>query len=98
MSGRGILSVVDGLGTTDEVFARVAEVLAEVVDDARTARAVDPTVDTGAVVALSLSLAFGTALLRSVGAPVPARDGWDDLIGRLVASTAPPERDHDGTH
>lgn len=31
---RGILAVVDGLGTTDEVFARIAAVISEVVDEA----------------------------------------------------------------
>lgn len=76
----------------DEVGRR----LGDLVDRAKLAGTVDVTVDTAAVVALSLALAFGTALIASVGAATPTHDGWDRLIGRLVAATAPCGGD-DGT-
>jgi AcrR family transcriptional regulator len=76
----------------DEVGRR----LGDLVERAKLAGTVDAAVDTAAVVALSLSLAFGTALIASVGVATPSRDGWDHLIGRLVAAAAPAGGD-DGT-
>ncbi|MEQ8716993.1 MAG: helix-turn-helix domain-containing protein [Acidimicrobiales bacterium] len=62
--------------------------LGDLVERAKLAGTVDVTVDTAAVVAFSLSLAFGSALIASVGVATPSHDGWDQLIGRLVAATA----------
>lgn len=72
----------------DIVAARAAR-LARFVERARRDGAVDDDVDTDALVAFGLSLAFGSLLYTAVDVERPAADAWSDLVGRVVGALAP---------
>jgi TetR/AcrR family transcriptional repressor of uid operon len=65
--------------------------LAVVIEEAKLDGSVDPTVDTASVVRFCHTVSLGWLLVEALGLDLPAAGPWTDLIGRLVASLAPPE-------
>ena len=80
-----------------EVAAAVAEAQAEwrtavqpLVEAAIADGTVAPGVDPDAVLYFVRTIALGLLLQRAAGLPGPDRDGWADLVGRVVASFGAP--------
>ena len=75
--------------------------LAELVTEAQSTGAIDPALDTEAVVRFCHAVGFGFLLFRAVDLDLPAAGPWEDLIARLVdaldvsnRSDPPADTDH----
>jgi AcrR family transcriptional regulator len=66
--------------------------LADLVLEAKATGAIDPDLDTEAVVRFCHAVGFGFLLFRAVDLDLPAAGPWEDLIARLVDAldTSPP--------
>jgi AcrR family transcriptional regulator len=66
--------------------------LADLVVEAKATGAIDPDLDTEAVVRFCHAVGFGFLLFRAVDLDLPAAGPWEDLIARLVDAldTSPP--------
>jgi AcrR family transcriptional regulator len=60
--------------------------LADLVAEAKATGAIDPALDTEAVVRFCHAVGFGFLLFRAVELELPAARPWEDLIARLVAA------------
>jgi AcrR family transcriptional regulator len=58
--------------------------LADLVTEAQATGAIDPALDTEAVVRFCHAVGFGFLLFRAVDLDLPAAKPWEDLIARLV--------------
>jgi AcrR family transcriptional regulator len=58
--------------------------LADLVTEAQATGAIDPALDTEAVVRFCHAVGFGFLLFRAVDLDLPAAGPWEDLIARLV--------------
>ncbi len=58
--------------------------LADLVAEAQATGAIDPALDTEAVVRFCHAVGFGFLLFRAVDLELPAAGPWEDLIARLV--------------
>jgi len=58
--------------------------LAELVTEAQATGAIDPALDTEAVVRFCHAVGFGFLLFRAIDLDLPAAGPWEDLIARLV--------------
>lgn len=68
--------------------------LADLVTEAQATGAIDPALDTEAVVRFCHAVGFGFLLFRAVDLDLPAAGPWEDLIARLVdALDATPSTD-----
>jgi AcrR family transcriptional regulator len=68
--------------------------LADLVTEAQATGAIDPALDTEAVVRFCHAVGFGFLLFRAVELDLPAAGPWEDLISRLVEAldvTAAPD-------
>ena len=72
----------------DHLAERAAR-MSTLVDTSKTAGAVDPAVDTAAVVHFAHAVGLGFLLYEAIGAPNPAPERWHDVIARVVASILP---------
>jgi AcrR family transcriptional regulator len=66
-----------------------AQRLAGVIDDGKTAGLIDPALSTDAIVTLCHSISIGFAMFGSIDRPLPAADGWNAVIERLIAAALP---------
>lgn len=64
------------------------ERLAQIVDAAKAEGGIDGAVDTTALVTFCHALGLGFLLLEVVDMPMPDRESWERLIGRLLEATA----------
>ena len=64
------------------------ERLAQIVDAAKAEGGIDDDVDTTALVTFCHALGLGFLLLEVVDMPMPDRQSWEQLIGRLLEATA----------
>ena len=74
--------------------------LAELVTEAQATGAIDPSLDTEAVVRFCHALGFGFLLFRAIELDLPDPEPWEQLISRLVdaldvANRRPPTADTD---
>ena len=60
--------------------------LAQVVEAAIAEGGIDPGVDTTSLVTFCHALGLGFLLLEVVDLPMPERNAWEELIGRLLAA------------
>lgn len=72
--------------------------LAQLIDDGKHAGIVDPALSTEAIVALCHSISLGFAMFGSIDRQLPAADGWNAVIQRLVDAARPPESTHSPTN
>jgi AcrR family transcriptional regulator len=70
-------------------LSEIQRQLAKVVEEAKASGAVDPDLDTTAVVALCQGLGLGIGLLQVTHGELPAPADWDVLVGRLIEAAAP---------
>ena len=63
-------------------------ILADLIGQGKDLGVFDDAVDTTAAVQFCTALSLGMLLLGSLGIEPPERPGWEELIGRLVASVA----------
>ena len=68
--------------------------LADLVTEAQTTGAIDPALDTEAVVRFCHAVGFGFLLFRAVDIELPAAGPWEDLIARLVNALDSSPTDH----
>ena len=68
--------------------------LADLVTEAQTTGAIDPALDTEAVVRFCHAVGFGFLLFRAVDIDLPAAGPWEDLIARLVDALDSSPTDH----
>ena len=68
--------------------------LADLVTEAQTTGAIDPALDTEAVVRFCHAVGFGFLLFRAVDIDLPAAGPWEDLIARLVNALDSSPTDH----
>ena len=71
-----------------EVLGLQNQILAGLIGQGKEQGVFDPAVDTAAAVQFCTALSLGMLLLGSLGMAPPERAGWEELIGRLVASVA----------
>lgn len=64
--------------------------LEQVVEAAKASGGIDPLIDTTALVTFCYALGLGFLLLEVVDLPVPEKQSWEDLIGRLLKATGRP--------
>lgn len=67
--------------------------LAQVIDAGKAAGEIDPALPTGAIVALCHAIAVGFAMFGSIDRELPAADGWNAVIERLITAAQPPTPD-----
>lgn len=77
--------------------------LAELVTEAQSTGAIDPALDTEAVVRFCHAVGFGFLLFRAVDLDLPDAGPWEDLIARLVdaldvSANLPTARPDDTSH
>ena len=68
--------------------------LADLVTEAQATGAIDPALDTEAVVRFCHAVGFGFLLFRAVDIELPAAGPWEDLIARLVNALDSSPTDH----
>jgi len=68
--------------------------LADLVTEAQATGAIDPALDTEAVVRFCHAVGFGFLLFRAVDIDLPAAAPWEDLIARLVNALDSSPTDH----
>ncbi len=68
--------------------------LADLVTEAQATGAIDPALDTEAVVRFCHAVGFGFLLFRAVDIDLPAAGPWEDLIARLVNALDSSPTDH----
>lgn len=71
-----------------EVLGLQNQILSGLIGQGKEQGVFDPAVDTTAAVQFCTALSLGMLLLGSLGMAPPERAGWEELIGRLVASVA----------
>lgn len=63
--------------------------LALVIDDGKSAGTIDPTLSTEAIVTLCHAISIGFAMFGSIDRPLPAAEGWNAVIERLITAALP---------
>ena len=63
--------------------------LAEVIDGGKAAGLIDSALSTDAIVTLCHAISIGFAMFGSIDRPLPAADGWNAVIERLIAAALP---------
>ena len=71
-----------------QVLGLQNQILGDLIGQGKEQGVFDPAVDTTAAVQFCTALSLGMLLLGSLGIDPPERAGWEELIGRLVASVA----------
>lgn len=64
--------------------------MAKLVDEEKSDGTFDPALDTQAIVTFCQAVGLGMQLLQSIDADLPQRAHWEELLGRLIGSLAPP--------
>lgn len=72
--------------------------LAQLIDDGKRAGIVDPALSTEAIVALCHAISLGFAMFGSIDRQLPAADGWNAVIQRLINAARPSESIHSPTN
>lgn len=65
--------------------------LAALIDDGKAAGILDPTLSTEAIVTLCHAISLGFAMFGSINRQLPAADGWNAVIQRLITAARPLE-------
>ncbi len=63
--------------------------LTEIVESAKASGGIDESLDTAALVTFCHAVGLGFLLLEVVDTPLPPKDGWVELLSRLVSAAAP---------
>jgi len=71
--------------------------LAQLIDDGKRAGIVDPALSTEAIVALCHAISLGFAMFGSIDRQLPAAEGWNAVIQRLINAARPSESIHSPT-
>jgi hypothetical protein len=71
--------------------------LAQLIDDGKRAGIVDPALSTEAIVALCHAISLGFAMFGSIDRQLPAAEGWNAVIQRLINAARPSESTHSPT-
>lgn len=59
------------------------------IDNGKASGTVDPALSTAAIVTLCLSISFGFVVMGAIDKPLPAADGWNEVIHRLITAALP---------
>jgi AcrR family transcriptional regulator len=70
-------------------LAEQAQKLAAVIDGGKEAGLIDPALSTDAIVTLCHAISIGFAMFGSIDRALPAADGWNAVIERLIAAARP---------
>jgi len=70
-------------------LAEQEQKLAEVIDGGKAAGLIDPSLSTDAIVTLCHAIGIGFAMFGSIARPLPAADGWNAVIRRLIVAARP---------
>ncbi len=65
--------------------------LAYLIDAGKESGLIDPALPTEAIVALCHAISIGFAMFGSIERELPAADGWNAVIQRLITAARPPE-------
>lgn len=71
--------------------------LAQLIDNGKHVGIIDPALSTEAIVALCHAISLGFAMFGSIDRQLPAADGWNAVIQRLVTAARPPASTHQPT-
>ena len=71
-----------------EALGLQGQMLADLIGQGKRQGVIDDAVDTTAAAQFCTALSLGMLLLGSLGIDPPERQGWEELIGRLVDSVA----------
>jgi AcrR family transcriptional regulator len=83
-------------GMLRRVVERRANVLAQLIEEAKRTGAVDPALDTTAMVRFCHAVGFGFLLFGAIDVPRPETKPWEELIGLLVDAVQAPDVDGSG--
>lgn len=63
--------------------------VSEIIDEAKAMGLFDAALDTRAVLAFIQAIGLGFTIFRTLGTPLPDRDGWQEVIDRVIEAAMP---------